>query len=80
MFISDIRLSDTEKEIIISDCKKEGETIAYIKVWGENGDLAYQPHYKRSINRIRRICGYFSKVENFNDAKRAELTDRVTHA
>lgn len=32
-----------------------------------------------AIRRIRRITGYLSTVERFNDAKQAELKDRVTH-
>ena len=32
-----------------------------------------------AIKRVRRITGYFSVVENFNDAKLAELNDRVSH-
>ena len=32
-----------------------------------------------NINRIRRITGYFSTVDRFNDAKVAELRDRVSH-
>ncbi len=31
------------------------------------------------VNRIRRITGYFSTVDRFNDAKVAELNDRVSH-
>jgi ribonucleoside-triphosphate reductase len=31
------------------------------------------------IRRIRRITGYLSTVDRFNDAKRAELHDRKTH-
>ena len=31
------------------------------------------------IRRIRRITGYLSTVDRFNDAKRAELKDRVPH-
>ena len=34
---------------------------------------------KQKIKRVRRITGYLSAVENFNDAKRAELNDRVNH-
>ena len=33
-----------------------------------------------TIRRIRRITGYFSEVNNFNTAKRAELDDRVKHS
>jgi len=32
-----------------------------------------------SIRRVRRITGYLSTVDRFNDAKRAELADRVAH-
>lgn len=31
------------------------------------------------IKRVRRITGYLSTVERFNDAKQAELRDRVSH-
>jgi ribonucleoside-triphosphate reductase (formate) len=32
-----------------------------------------------SIKRIRRITGYLSTIDRFNDAKRVELEQRVTH-
>jgi ribonucleoside-triphosphate reductase len=32
-----------------------------------------------NIKRVRRITGYLSTVERFNDAKKCELRDRVTH-
>jgi ribonucleoside-triphosphate reductase len=31
------------------------------------------------IRRIRRITGYLSTIDRFNDAKQAELADRVKH-
>lgn len=31
------------------------------------------------FSRIRRITGYLSSVYSFNDAKKAELADRVKH-
>lgn len=31
------------------------------------------------IRRIRRITGYFSTIDRFNDAKKAELKDRIPH-
>jgi len=33
----------------------------------------------RAIRRVRRITGYFSTVDRFNDAKLAELRDRKAH-
>lgn len=32
------------------------------------------------FERVRRITGYLSNVSRFNDAKRCELRDRVTHS
>jgi len=34
----------------------------------------------QSIRRIRRITGYFSTIDRFNDAKRKELAERLTHS
>lgn len=32
------------------------------------------------FERVRRITGYLSTVKRFNNAKRAELNDRVKHS
>lgn len=34
---------------------------------------------KSPIRRVRRITGYLSSIDNFNDAKVAECRSRVTH-
>ncbi len=34
---------------------------------------------KSPIRRIRRITGYLSSIDNFNDAKVAECTERTRH-
>ena len=34
---------------------------------------------KKDIRRIRRITGYLSTIERFNDAKQEELEQRVAH-
>jgi len=39
-----------------------------IKAWGSG-----------SIQRVRRITGYLSNINNFNDSKIAELDSRVDH-
>ncbi len=45
-----------------------------------DGDEVVIKSIERSpIMRTRRITGYLSTVDKFNDAKRAELADRVTH-
>ena len=50
-----------------------------ISVDGDFVDLAYQ-YDIRPFERIRRITGYLvGTLDRFNDAKRAEVMDRVTH-
>lgn len=34
---------------------------------------------KSPVRRVRRITGYLSNMENFNDAKQAELAQRYKH-
>ena len=41
-------------------------------------DVLINPHYD-TVRRTRRITGYLSNVDNFNDAKKAEETARVKH-
>lgn len=47
---------------------------------GENGciDMDYRPK-DTSFIRIRRVSGYLSTLDRFNDAKQAEVDDRVKH-
>jgi len=57
--------------------KKELSKIE-IKVDGEFVDLKY--HYNVPFERIRRITGYLvGTTDRWNNAKKAELHDRVKH-
>ncbi|MBP3855560.1 MAG: hypothetical protein IK990_08130 [Ruminiclostridium sp.] len=50
-----------------------------VTVDGEYVDLAYR-YEDRPFERIRRITGYLvGTLDRFNNAKRAEVLDRVTH-
>ena len=50
-----------------------------IKVNGDNVDMEYKYDSKPFV-RIRRITGYLvGDLSRFNDAKRAEVDDRVKH-
>ncbi len=42
-------------------------------------ELEVRSRAKTAIKRVRRITGYLSTVDRFNDAKQAELADRVVH-
>lgn len=44
-----------------------------------NGELEIRAYEKSPIKRIRRITGYLAEVDCWNDAKQAELKDRVAH-
>lgn len=46
-----------------------------------DGDFVELDYHITPIQRLRRITGYLtSTVDRWNDAKRAELEDRVKHA
>lgn len=49
-----------------------------IKLSADNNNVELHPQYD-TINRVRRITGYLSTIPKFNDAKRAEEHDRVSH-
>lgn len=54
-------------------------TSLFIKVDGEFVDLTYT-YNEMPFERIRRITGYLvGSLERFNNAKRAEVADRVKH-
>ena len=61
-----------------------GDISAYSKIViqydAEDEQYVTMQAFKRSpITRIRRVSGYLSSDKNFNDAKKAELRDRVKH-
>ncbi|AQS59996.1 anaerobic ribonucleoside-triphosphate reductase [Desulforamulus ferrireducens] len=56
---------------------KEIATIEILEVSAE--ELEVRTRAKSNIRRVRRITGYLSTVDRFNDAKQEELRDRVVH-
>ena len=57
----------------------KGTTLVKAKVDGHYVELWY--YDKVPFERIRRITGYLvGTLDRFNDAKRAEVEDRVKHA
>ena len=73
-----------EKNHIINELKKlhpdiELETIT-ATIDGEEVDVNFTYHTK-AFERIRRITGYLvGTIDRFNDAKRAEVEQRVKHS
>lgn len=54
------------------------KTLLSMDVELDGDSVVLKPHYQ-SVVRVRRITGYLSTLPRFNDAKRAEVKDRVTH-
>lgn len=71
------KIVDEEKAYWAEQKKELGEV--HIRRDAENADLVVTSYPISPITRIRRITGYLSAVDNFNDAKRAELADREKH-
>lgn len=45
----------------------------------DGGEIVVKATEKSPIRRVRRITGYLSTIDNFNDAKVAECHDRTKH-
>ena len=56
-----------------------GKALASIDLALDGDDVVITAVEKSPIRRVRRITGYLSTVDHFNDAKRAELRARVQH-
>jgi hypothetical protein len=52
-----------------------------VKFDGDEADMEYEyVQNKPKIERIRRITGYLSRTDTWNNAKLSELRDRVKHS
>lgn len=63
----------------LQEWAKRGKTLARIELSIDGEEVVIKAVEKSPVRRIRRITGYLSSVDNFNDAKRAECEDRKTH-
>lgn len=81
--IADENLAQKEIELLVSaeieEWKKLGKEMASISLEFDGQEVLIHAVEKSPIRRVRRITGYLSNIENFNDAKRAECLDRVVH-
>ncbi len=53
--------------------------ISSIDISIDGDELVVFTREKSPIKRVRRITGYLSVLDSFNDAKKVETTDRVSH-
>ncbi|MBP2646353.1 MAG: anaerobic ribonucleoside triphosphate reductase [Firmicutes bacterium] len=57
----------------------KGKELSSIFITLDGEEVVIEAKEKSPIRRVRRITGYLSEVNSFNDAKRSELADRVSH-
>jgi hypothetical protein len=76
-------LSDQEVYKIVNDEIKiwisKNKTLAKIELSLDGENILVTAIEKSPIRRVRRITGYLSNMENFNDAKLSELNNRTKH-
>ena len=81
--IAPAELSDHEIEMVVNDEIKlwtsKNKTLATVELSVEDDSILVTATEKSPIRRVRRITGYLSNMENFNDAKKAELASRKTN-
>ena len=81
--IADPRLSREEINQYITEEKQlwdsRNKQLGQIELSIEQDEVVVKATEKSPIRRVRRITGYLSTIERFNDPKQAELNHRVTH-
>jgi anaerobic ribonucleoside-triphosphate reductase activating protein len=81
--MADSGVTEAEIQAIVNEEKqlweKKGKSLGKIEVSIENDELVVKASERSPITRVRRITGYLSTIDHFNDAKQAELLDRVKH-
>ncbi|WP_243650380.1 hypothetical protein [Anaerospora hongkongensis] len=77
---ADPQITRQEIESIIAEERllwlSAGKQIARVELSLEDEEIIVKTVEKSPICRVRRITGYLSNMENFNDAKRDELNAR----
>lgn len=80
---ADPALSNEEIVAIVDaemqEWRKRSKALAKIELSVDGDEVIVKAVEKSPVRRVRRITGYLSTVDNFNDAKRAECTDRQAH-
>ena len=73
---------DEAVEIVLAEIEaweKTGKELASVDLKLDGDEIIIKATEKSPIRRVRRITGYLSNMENFNDAKQAELSQRYQH-
>lgn len=80
---ADPALSNNEVAALVQDeiklWQQRSKTLGAVELSLDGECVIIRGIEKSPIRRVRRITGYLSSIEQFNDAKRAECDDRKTH-
>lgn len=81
--IADPVLSTEEIQYFVAEEKRlwqsKNKQLGQLELGLDGEEVILKGTEKSPIRRIRRITGYLSSIDNFNDAKIAECRARVTH-
>ena len=81
--IADPRLSREEINQFITEEQQlwhsRNKQLGQVELSLEQDEIIVKATEKSPIRRVRRITGYLSSIDNFNDAQAAECTDRAKH-
>lgn len=66
-----------EEEITLWNQRKKA--LGGIEITLDGEEIVLSASEKSPIRRVRRITGYLSNIENFNEAKLAECCSRTVH-
>jgi len=76
-------ISDQEATVYanqeIAEWKGQHKQIDYMMIKLDGDEVVIESHERSPIRRIRRISGYLAEINSFNDAKLAEVSERVDH-
>lgn len=56
-----------------------GKPLGMIQMHVDDGGIVIESYERSPIRRVRRITGYLSNIDSFNDAKKQEAKSRIAH-
>lgn len=82
--IADPALTDEEISSLVAEeisrWQNRDKQLGAIELNLDGDNVVVKASEKSPIIRVRRITGYLSTLDQFNDAKRAECAARIQHA
>ena len=79
----DAQLSEDEAKIYFADeqylWKLKNKELARVEITVDGDHVIVKGVERSPVRRVRRITGYLSQTENFNEAKTDELAERKAH-